>query len=1254
MYHFYQKNKKEGVEYCFNVETLEKLSSQEEEKLKSVLAEDFEPDNLQKKSFLNENKKIIEIGPRLNFATAFSTNAVAIFHSIDLKKVLRVEKSTRYVLLDDESAEKFVKKNADKMTEMSYEKPLESFKIPVNLEKVFEVKLLEEGKSALKKMNSEMGLGMDDWDIDFYYQLFVKDLKRNPTNVECFQLGQANSEHSRHWFFKGKLVIDGENIDENLFEIVQASYKNNPINSVIAFSDNSSAIRGERVKILMPKKTKEADSFEKKYIDLDSTFTAETHNFPTGIAPKPGAETGSGGRIRDNQATGRGAHVVAGTAGYCVGNLQIPNYNLPWENKNEKYPKNLASSLKIAIDASNGASDYGNKFGEPLIQGFTRSFGLRLPNGERREWLKPIMFTGGVGHIDHTHLKKGKPKKDMLIIQIGGPMYRIGVGGGAASSMIQGENKEELDFNAVQRGDAEMSQKMNRVVRACVEMGEKNPIISIHDQGAGGPCNVITEIVESTGGRVDVRKINVGDKTMSVLEIWSAEAQERSAILIQKSSLKEFVEICERENSLYEVLGKITDDGRIILEDSKDNITPVNLELKKILGKMPQKTFTDKTEKLNLQKLEIDKSEGFLKSLEKVLSLLSVGSKRFLTSKVDRSVSGLIAQQQCIGPLQLPLSNVSVVARSLNEKTGGTAISIGEQPIKTLINPKAGARMSVGEALTNLVFAKISKLENVKCSGNWMWAAKLPGEVSNIYYAAKAMSNIMIEIGIALDGGKDSLSMATKVDQEIVKSPGELTISAYVDIPDVRQIVTPNIKDAGKSFLYFMDLGEGKNRMGGSSLAQVNEQIGNESPDVDNVSLLKNSFEAVQEMIEKKAILAGHDKSDGGLIITVLEMAFAGNCGLKIYGKQENPFEFWFNEELGIILEISNKQEKNFLEIIEKYNLQNITSKLAETTKKRRIKIGNLLDEEMPKLRQVWEETSHQLNLLQTRKKLAQEEKENIYKIKNPEYNFISSVSEEELKNLKNEKSTGKPKIAIIREEGSNGDREMAAAFFEAGFETWDVTMSDLLTEKISLKDFRGLAFVGGFSYADTLGSAKGWAAKIKFNEKLSAEFRNFYKRKDTFSLGICNGCQLMGLLGWVPGKFTHNNSGRFESRWTTVKILESPAIMLKNMAGSVLGAWVAHGEGKIKSFNKKLGTVIYLDDENQPTEKYPFNPNGSKDGITGLCSADGRHLAMMPHPERTFLKWQWPYMSEKNNIEWQKSPWLQMFQNARKWCDEN
>lgn len=1289
------------TEFCFNIDASESLTDEELNTLKWLLSETFEPEKFSEKSFFADSYQpsasVFEVGPRMNFTTAWSTNAVSICHACGLTKINRIERSRRYKLIIDphpleplnpQTLESFLSLIYDRMTECLYHKPLETFQTGITPEPVKIIPFIEEGKGALIKINNEMGLGLDNWDIDYYYNLFVHDLKRNPTNVECFDLSQSNSEHSRHWFFRGRLVIDGKEIPESLMQIVKEPFRRNPNNSVIAFKDNSSAIRGYKIITIIPEHSLQPSAFDLKEVVYHIIFTAETHNFPTGVAPFPGAETGTGGRIRDVHATGKGSLVVAGTAAYCVGNLFIPNYPLPWEHGSLVYPKNLASPLQIIIEASNGASDYGNKFGEPLIQGFTRSFGLKMPDGERREWIKPIMFTGGVGQIDAEHLEKDEPEKGMAVVKIGGPAYRIGMGGGAASSVLAGDLSEELDFNAVQRGDAEMEQKVNRVIRACVELGNENPIVSIHDQGAGGNCNVVKEIIYPSGAKIDIRKIIVGDNTLSVLEIWGAEYQENDALLIHSDKIEIFMELCEREKVPFAIIGDITGDGNIVLYDSNDGSVVENLNLQKVLGDMPQKTFNLERISPRTQPLNLPDDITIMDALHRVLRLVSVGSKRFLTNKVDRSVTGLIARQQCAGPLQLTVSDVAVTAQSHFGLTGA-AISIGEQPIKGLINPSAMARMSVGEALTNILWAKISSIEDIKCSANWMWAPKLHGEGARLYDAAIAMRDIMIELGIAVDGGKDSLSMAAKVihpngEVEFVKSPATLVISAYASCPDITKVITPDIKMPGKSRLIYIDLGQGKNRLGGSALAHCYKQTGNESPDVDNIKLLRDTFNSIQELIDRELILAGHDRSDGGLIITLLEMAFAGNCGIEMTLKgqrasdneQEEIISNLFSEELGLIIEYLTDKEDEVISIFKNFSVP--YQIIGRTLSEKRIKADfitsdstaiTIIDEDMRQLRAIWEETSHQLDMLQANPECVLEEKNIIFDRIGPSYN-LSFMPEQTPEVIIKRKS--KPAVAIIREEGSNGDREMASAFYLAGFEPWDIMMTDLLSEKINLARFKGIAFVGGFSYADVLDSAKGWAGTIRLNKKLYEEFQKFYSRPDTFSLGVCNGCQLMALLGWVPWqgidsksqpRFIHNKSGRFESRFASVKIIESPSIFLNSMEGSVLGIWVAHGEGFAhfpdknilnEAIEKKLAPIRYVDDAGEFTERYPFNPNGSPYGIAALCTPDGRHLAIMPHPERTILKWQWAWMPEEMKKDIKASPWLKMFQNARQWCEGN
>ncbi len=1270
------------TEFCFNVQA-EKLHNETQMGLLPwLLGETFEADRFGQHSFFLKPGTCLEVGPRLNFKSAWCTNALAICHTCGLSEIKRIERSRRYLLagppkLTVQQQQGFLALVHDRMTECHYPEPLSSFETGAKPEPTFEVPVLQEGRAALERLNREAGLALDDWDLDYYTSLFSHEIGRNPTNVECFDMAQSNSEHSRHWFFKGRIVIDGQELPHSLIDLIQEPLRVNPNNSTIAFKDNSSAIKGYRIPTLLPSRPGEPSALLFSEADYDIIFTAETHNFPSGVAPFPGAETGTGGRIRDVHATGRGSLVVAGTAAYCVGNLLIPGYRLPWESPEFRYPDNLASPLRIEIEASNGASDYGNKFGEPVIQGFTRSFGLRLPGGERREWIKPIMFSGGIGQIDSHHTLKEKPEVGMWVVKIGGPAYRIGLGGGAASSMVQGENVSELDFNAVQRGDAEMEQKANRVIRACVELGDRNPIVSIHDQGAGGNCNVLKEIVEPAGARIEVREIPVGDETLSVLEIWVAEYQEQDALLLKPEHTELFQSICEREKVAAAFVGRVTGDGRIVLFDRHDGSTPVDLDLEKVLGDMPRKTFELERLELGRKSLELPSGLTVKAALERVFLLLSVGSKRFLTNKVDRSVTGLVARQQCAGPLQLTVADVAVISQSHFGITGA-ATAIGERPIVGLLDPKAMARLCVGEALTNLVWAQVSSLQDVKCSGNWMWSAKLPGEGAALCDAAAALSDILLELGIAIDGGKDSLSMAAVApnesgQEEVVKSPGTLVISAYVTCPDIRRTVTPDLKLPGLGRILYIDLGEGRSRLGGSSLAAVFEQVGDEPPDVEDPESLIRAFNTVQELIGDGLITSGHDRSDGGLITTLLEMAFSGNCGIDIDLGCEAPdaLPLLFAEELGLVIEVAPEVEARVLERFQRAQVScvPIGSTTGEKTARIRLNQQLVLEDDIRDLRDLWEETSYQLERLQADPDCADQERCGLRLRTGPSYQVPFRFGATAPEILKSER---KPAVAIIREEGSNGDREMTSAFYAAGFEPWDVTISDLLASRTTLESFQGVVFVGGFSYADVMDSAKGWAGVIRFNSSLWDQFQEFFDRPDTFSLGVCNGCQLMALLGCVPWpgivdshrpRFIRNRSGRFESRFSTVQIQESPALMLEGMEGSVLGIWVDHGEGRaffpdeetlVQVKEGGLAPIRFVDDDNRITESYPFNPNGSPEGIAALCSPDGRHLAIMPHPERSFLKWQWGWVPEDWKGGSNESPWLRMFQNARVWCEKN
>jgi len=1243
-----------AVEECYYFEMAE-VSEHAEAVIRFLLEEE----GRSSRSTMFPGAAILEIGPRVAMETPFSSNARQILAASGVSAD-RVESSIRVIAAATDLARE-MRAGVDRMTQMIYEKPLTTFKTGLVPEGIWDVDIMERGEDALREANKKEGLGMDEWDIGYYTSLFQK-LGRNPTIVECFQLGNANSEHSRHWFFRGIQKIDGTEMPETLMDIVQEAWKRNPGNSLVAFHDNAGVIYGTDVSIFVRVTPEAPSSFTIKRVLQHISATAETHNHPTMVAPFPGAETGSGGRIRDNRAVGRGALVHSGLAGYCVGNLHLPTHDIPGEESRVPAEYPYASALDILVKGSNGVSDYGNKIGEPLLGGFCRSFG-QIVEGTHREFTKPVLYSAGVGRILDVNLTKKAPEKGMCIVRIGGPAYRIGVGGGSASSMLGGASDAELDFKSVQRGNAEMENRVNRVIQACAEMGSLNPIESIHDQGAGGPSNVITELMEPAGGRVDIRKINLGDSTMSVLEIWVAEYQEGYGLLIRPERLEEFQAICERERVNCEVLGEITGDGNVVVTDSRDGSVPVHLSLKDILSEMPQKTFPSEHLPRKLEPLVIPEDLTMEKALEMVFRQLSVGSKGFLTRKVDRSVTGLVAQQQCVGPMQLPVADASVTADGYFGHSGAVS-TIGEQPLKMLIDPARGARLSVAEMLTNMAGVCISKLEDIKCRANWMWAAKLPGQGALLYDAAKAMSEMMTKLGIAPDGGKDSLSMAAKVGTELIVSPGQLVILGYAPVPDITKKCTPDFKRAN-SFIGYLDLGSGLG-LGGSAFAQALGMLGDECADADS-SILGSIFRTVQELMRRGLIAACHDVSDGGLITTIVEMCLAGNRAAQIRIPDDVHWsQALFHERPGLVLEIYPHDLYEIEKVLDglkgRFEIIGVTS--AYYSRRVLVQQGptTLWHANLADLRRMWEATSTRLEMEQADESTVREEEKSFGNETILDYRVSFSPVHTDSRQY--------PKALIIREEGTNGDREMAAACYEAGFEPWDINMQDLLDGRVrSFEDARFVVFPGGFSFADVFGSAKGWAAGIRFNPRVKEMFDTFFARKDTISLGVCNGCQLMAQLGVLFPEYeddakpllTHNLSRRFESRWVNVEIRPSSSVFLRGMAHSRLGIWVAHGEGRFHfpiedhaSEIRKTGCapIVYLDPEGFETEMYPYNPNGSPFGFAALTSADGRHLAMMPHPERCFKLWQWAWMPEHLNGTLVASPWLRMFQNAREWCE--
>lgn len=1251
-------------EICCCVESPGPLSAEAREALVGLLSETYEPRLTRGESFL-KNESIVIIGPRLNFETPFSSNAASMLGAMGFAEIGRVEIFTRYLADGEAGREAIVAAHLDRMTQAVCTRDIESLGLAASPEPVRIISVLEEGDEAIRKFSKEAGLGMDGWDIRHWSDLFRR-YGRNPTDAELFDIGNGNSDHSRHWFFRGRLVIGGAEMPQSLMDLMKAPLSaleaKGATNVKRAFCDNAGVIKGHWVSQIVPVRPGEPSEYILRQGLWHIAATAETHNHPTKISPYPGAATGSGGRIRDNSAVGRGAITVAGSAGYCTGDPR------------REESLSFATPLQILTKGSDGVSDYGNCYGEPLIAGFARTFDLPV-GGERRAWLKPVLYSGGLSRILDSHVEKHQPEKGMLIVRIGGPAYRIGVGGGSASSMSQGQNSAELDLKSVQRGNPEMERKTNNVIRACVEMGYRNPIESIHDQGAGGPSNVLKELMEPAGGRVDIAKICLGDKTLSVLEIWVAEYQEGYGLLIRPERIEEFKAICARERVNCEMLGEITGDGRAVVADSRDGSTPIDFSLEDVLGKLPRKTFEFERLSRKFEPLAIPRDLTAAQAIERTLGLLQVGSKRCFTRKVDRSVGGLVAQQQCCGPMQIPVADCGVAALSHFDAVGA-AMALGEQP--ALIDPEAAARMALCEALTNIAAAGVGGISDIKCHVNWMWPAKLPGEGARLYDAVSALSMLMAKFGIAPTGGKDSLSMSAEAGGELVKAPGEVVVKAYAPVSDVTKSLTPDFKHPGESAIGFIDLGRGKNRLGGSAFACALGQAGDTPPDLEDEEYFLGALEGVLELLRRGFITAYHDRSGGGLAASLIEMCLAANCGADIdLWASGSMLPALFAEELGMFFEYSPENEEQVGLVLEAWGARfeciGKTSLREEGfTVKQYGK--TVLHEKLEVLRKWWEAPSTFIEERQANPEVVREEEQSFLSGGEPDYR-LSFVPEETPAILVG--ALGNPKVAILREEGTNGERELAAACAAAGLAPSDVAMQDLLEGNATLDEYQGVMFPGGFSFMDVFGSAKGWAAVIQggeirgSQETLRGMFDRFYGRPDTFSFGPCNGCQLMALLGWVPfrgilpeiqPRFVKNRSGRFESQWSQVMILRSPSIMLCGMDGSILGVPVAHGEGRCffpdeeileRVLRAHLVPLVYVDGAGKAAEKYPSNPNGSVLGIAGLCTPDGRHLAMMPHPERAFIKWQWHYMPERWKRDLKASPWLKMFQNARKWCLE-
>ncbi|MFK5971187.1 MAG: phosphoribosylformylglycinamidine synthase [Candidatus Marithrix sp.] len=1224
-----QINTLDRAKYIYFIDLKRPLSEVEESHLQALLS------NCQTVSKLQSGLLVL---PRT--ISPWSTKATDIAHVCGLTTIKTLERGVWWPNLNDSKID--LNLIHDRMTERlltNIEQDIFTQETPRSLQVI---DILANGKPALIQANQAQGLALSTDEIDYLYTNF-QELNRNPTDVELMMFAQANSEHCRHKIFNADWTIDKQAQSSSLFQMIRYTHKQHPGKVLSAYHDNSAVLQGFIGQRFFPDTN---DIYKSHEEAIDILIKVETHNHPTAISPFPGAATGSGGEIRDEGATGRGAKPKAGLTGFSVSNLRIPDNIQPWETKYET-PSRLATALQIMLEGPIGASSFNNEFGRPAICGYFRTFEMEV-NGRRRGYHKPIMLAGGVGNIRSNDVQKQVIPPDSMIIVLGGPAMLIGLGGGAASSMVSGHSDENLDFASVQRGNPEMQRRCQEVIDTCWRMTDSNPIISIHDVGAGGLSNALPELVHDSncGGNFDLQTIPSIDSSLSPLEIWCNEAQERYVLAIAKENLPIFDKICVRERCPYAVVGKATAKQQLKL--TNDNTKPIDMPSSVLFGKPPKMLREVERQSQNLPPLDLTQI-NLQEAALRVLHLPAIASKSFLITIGDRTVGGLTVRDQMVGPWQVPVADCAVTATSYGSITG-EAMAIGERTPLALLDAPASGRMAIGEALTNIAAARIEQLSDIVLSANWMAATGQLDEDIALFETVQAIAmELCPAIGINIPVGKDSLSMHTQWQDKAVTSPMSLIISAFARVTDINSSLTPQLKP-GNTVLILIDLGRGKNRLGGSALAQVYNQLGNIAPDLDNPKDLVSFFLAVQTLNQQGKILAYHDRSDGGLFTTLCEMAFAGHTGLDInLDSLGKPLASLFNEELGAVLQI---KATDFVEV-QTWFKQNTDLKVHLIGQPNDTEILNfyhqealILRFERNELHKTWSKTSYQMQKLRDNPDCAEQEYNNLIENKGllVKYNF----------SLQAPNITGtRPRIAILREQGVNGQLEMAAAFDRAGFTCVDVHSSDILSGKTTLQDFQALVACGGFSYGDVLGAGGGWAKSILFNTRAYDEFSAFFQRSDTISLGVCNGCQMLAQLQeLIPGanwpKFTHNLSEQFESRLAMVKIIESASVFLQGMENSRLPIVVAHGEGRITEIvANELVTLQYIGNNEQATEIYPANPNGSKSGVTGLTSKDGRVTIMMPHPERLFLSSQYSWLPDYWSNEY--GPWMQMFWNARR-----
>jgi phosphoribosylformylglycinamidine synthase len=1178
------------------------------------------------------------IGPRKEMITPWSTNAVEITQNMGISGIVRIE-------------EFFVCKEQtvfDPMLQAKYQGLDQSiFTIDHKPEPVIYI-------DDISTYNLREGLALSSDEIEYLESVSDK-IGRKLTDSEVFGFSQVNSEHCRHKIFNGTFVIDGITKQETLFEMIKKTTKSHPNTVVSAYKDNCSFTEGPIAEQFAPASADQPDFFQVTDIETVLSLKAETHNFPTTVEPFNGAATGTGGEIRDRMAGGKGSFPIAGTAVYMTSYSRNDQNNRLWEQNISPRKWLYHNPEELLIKASNGASDFGNKFGQPLINGSVFTF-EHTEHKKKYGYDKVIMQAGGIGYARKEDSLKGTPVTGESVVLLGGDNYRIGMGGGAVSSVDTGAFESHIELNAVQRANPEMQKRAYNTIRALAESG-KNPIVSIHDHGAGGHLNCLSELVEETGGQIFIDNLPVGDPTLSAKEIVGNESQERMGFVTGKENLAWIQRIAERERSPFYFIGETTGDHRFTFINRNNGDKPIDMELATLFGKPPRTVLTDTTPEVIYNDIAYSK-ELINSYLEQLLQLESVGCKDWLTNKVDRSVTGRIAKQQCAGELQLPLNNLGAVAIDYQGKKG-IATSLGHAPAAGLISPENGSVLSIAEALTNIVWAPLTHgLNGVSLSANWMWPAKNQGENARLYNAVKAASDFACALGINIPTGKDSLSMTQKYKDEVVYAPGTVIISASAEVSDLREIVEPVIVNDPQKPLYYIDFSRSEKVLGGSSLAQILSVLGEESPSVFEPGYFASAFQTVQQAINAGLIASGHDISSGGLIVTLLEMCFAQNFGgidvdLTSIGESDSV-KVLFSENPGIVVQANDPEKLENLFHANQVECIRIGIPIIE----REIRLQNSCEKylfNIDHLRENWYRPSYLLDQKQSGKVLAANRLEN-FKKNVLSYEFGNFSGDYASMNIDAKRRIPSGiKAAIIREKGVNGDREMAWSLYLAGFDVKDVHMTDLISGRETLDDISLIVFVGGFSNSDVFGSAIGWAGAFKYNEMANAALARFYQRENTLSLGICNGCQLMVALDLIYSEKTdkinmqHNESHKFESSFLSVDILDNESVMLKNMAGKKLGVWVAHGEGK---FSMPESEDRYFIPVKYSFANYPGNPNGSDYQTAAICSADGRHLAMMPHLERAIYPWQWGYYPSDRQTD-QVTPWIEAFVNAKVWIEE-